>query len=270
MKFCIAVSARTSPTVPVPLGGDFAERMEYAGKLGYDAIEIHVPDCAQLDVPGLLRTRARLGVAVATLGTGTIYGSYGLSLVDPDAARRRALVERVKEFIDCAAKLDSRVTVGSIKGNIARDADRDERLGYMGQSMAEISAYAAEKGVTVLLEATNRYENNVLNTAGDVRRFIEKHRLANTLILLDAFHANIEEGSVVGGIRDAGGFLGHVHFADNNRQYPGAGCFRFEDFNTALRQSGYDGYLSVECLPLPDGAAAAEKSMAFFRRHFGK
>ena len=35
-----------------------------------------------------------------------------------------------------------------------------------------------------------------------------------------------------------------------------------------IRDVGYDGVLSVEVFPLPDGETAARKSIEFFQKHF--
>ena len=120
----------------------------------------------------------------------------------------------------------------------------------------------------VLLEATNHFENNVLNTGRDVHDFIERYALKNVQVLIDSFHVNIEERSVAGGLRDAGEYLGHIHFGDNIRWYPGAGAFDFDAFCQGIRDVGYDGVLSVEVFPLPDGETAARRSIEFFQKHF--
>lgn len=52
MKYCVAANMAGSPTTPVPLSGDFCEQMRKAHEMGYDAIEIHVPDVSVLDIPG--------------------------------------------------------------------------------------------------------------------------------------------------------------------------------------------------------------------------
>lgn len=69
------------PTTPVPLSGDFCEQMRKAHEMGYDAIEIHVPDVSVLDIPAIQACMRETGMEVATLGTGTIYGRYGASSV---------------------------------------------------------------------------------------------------------------------------------------------------------------------------------------------
>ena len=193
MKYCVAANMAGSPTTPVPLSGDFCEQMRKAHEMGYDAIEIHVPDVSVLDIPAIQACMRETGMEVATLGTGTIYGRYGLHLCDADEQRQQELFERVCAFIDCAAQLNARVTIGSIKGNIRPDEDREKHLDILGKALKRIDDYAGQKNVTVLLEATNRYENNVLNTGAQLADMIQGYALKHTRALMDAFHMNIEE-----------------------------------------------------------------------------
>lgn len=263
MKYCVAANMAGSPTTPVPLSGDFCEQMRKAHEMGYDAIEIHVLDVSVLDIPAIQACMRETGMEVATLGTGTIYGRYGLHLCDADEQRQQELFERVCAFIDCAAQLNARVTIGSIKGNIRPDEDREKHLDTLGKALKRIDDYAGQKNVTVLLEATNRYENNVLNTGAQLADMIQGYALKHTRALMDAFHMNIEEAQGARGLLDARDVLGHIHFADNNRLYPGGGCFDFQALAQSIREIGYDGMLSVECLPFPDGDEAARRACAF-------
>lgn len=70
----------------------------------------------------------------------------GLHLCDADEQRQQELFERVCAFIDCAAQLNARVTIGSIKGNIRPDEDREKHLDILGKALKRIDDYCrAEK-----------------------------------------------------------------------------------------------------------------------------
>lgn len=265
----MAIGKETSPSTPLLLGGDFIKNMETAKQLGYDAVEMHTPNPEVLDTNKINEARKRLGMFVATLGTGMIYGKFGLYLMDQNEDNQKKLVGMVREFIDIAAKIGSKVTIGSIKGNVPKGGDREKYLDTMGKNLQFISNYAVQKGVTVLLEATNHFENNVLNTGKDVFGIIEKFSLKNIEVLMDTFHINIEERSLKTCLKDAGKYLGHIHFGDNTRMYPGSGAFNFDAFCKSIIDVGYDGVLSVECFPLPDGMAAAKETIEFFKKQFG-
>ncbi len=90
----------------------------------------------------------------------------------------------------------------------------------------------------------------------------------NVKLLADLFHMNIEEADLAGAIRAAGAHVGHVHLADSNRRPAGCGHTDFAPVAAALREAGYGGYVSAECLPYPDSTAAARATMDAFDRFF--
>jgi sugar phosphate isomerase/epimerase len=268
MKYVIAIGKETSRTTPLLFSGDFIKNMELAKELGYDGVEIHTADPDEINIVGINEARKRLDMSVATIGTGAIYGKYGLHLMDQNEGNKNRIVSMVKNFIDVAAEIESKVTIGSIKGNVPKGEDRKKFLETMAINLKALSEYAVLKGVSILLEATNRYENNVLNSAKDVVEMIEKYNLKNTEVLIDTFHINIEERSLKNCVKDAGEHLGYIHFGDNTRMYPGSGTFDYDTFCGSIIDFGYDGVLSVECFPQPDGLTAAKETINFFSKYF--
>jgi sugar phosphate isomerase/epimerase len=93
-------------------------------------------------------------------------------------------------------------------------------------------------------------------------------RSKNVKLLVDLFHANIEERSIASGLRLAGAQLGHVHFADSNRQAIGFGHTDLNPIVEALSEISYKGYVSAEILAVPDPDAAAARTMASFKKWF--
>ena len=66
-------------------------------------------------------------------------------------------------------------------------------------------------------------------------------------IVADLFHMALEEEDIPEAILQNGRYLGHVHLADSNRRLPGQGATDFRAALTALRQVGFEGWLSFEC-----------------------
>lgn len=269
MKYSIACGLVTGPTTPLLFGGDFCSSIRKAHELGFDAIEIHIPEIDDLDISSIKKECSDNNVFVSTLGTGTIYGKYGLYLMDQNEERRDNLITRVKRFIDVAAEIGSKVTIGSIKGNVPKGENREVYLNTMGETLSLLSAYAGDRGVKILLEATNRFENNVINTAKDIVSMIETYNLENVEGLMDSFHINIEEKEMSRCLFEAGRHLGHIHFGDNIRTYPSSGSFLWDIFCGEIKACGYDGVLSAECFPVPSGEEAAIETIKFFRKYFG-
>ncbi len=268
MNYCVAIGTVVNPSVPTPLGGDFIEAIRKAATIGYDAVELHIPSVSYIDIPTIKRCCEANQVKVATLGTGTILSHFGLSLIDTDPVRQKTLVRMVEDYIDLASKLECKVTIGSIKGTIKDVTQKKVAVERLGVVMEELSEYAGRRHVTLLLEATNRYENAVLNRGQEVCDLIEKYNLKHVELLLDSFHANIEEPDIRHCIKPLMSHLGHIHFADNTRWYPGAGCFDFSPFVKQIKNNNYRGVLSVECLPLPNGDEAAKKALEFLHNNF--
>ena len=119
----------------------------------------------------------------------------------------------------------------------------------------------------LLYEPLNRYETNLLNRQLDAAQFLEARKVANVKLLCDLFHMNIEEVSNAATLRACGRHVGHVHFADSNRQAIGFGHTDAASVIVALKDIGFAGYLSGEILPLPDSEAAAAQTIKAIRTH---
>jgi D-psicose/D-tagatose/L-ribulose 3-epimerase len=108
------------------------------------------------------------------------------------------------------------------------------------------------------IEPLNRFETYFLNSLSDTARFVDEANHPNLRMMADTFHANIEEKDPVGAIRSAGGRIAHVHVSENDRSTPGEGHVPWEGVFSALREIGYDGWLTVEAFgrAMPEVAAA--------------
>lgn len=130
----------------------------------------------------------------------------------------------------------------------------------------ELAAYAAERGTNLLLEPLNRYEQHFLKQQAEGARVIEEAgNPAGLGLLSDFFHMHIEETSTPDTLRQYGKYTKHVHMADNTRKQPGSGDIDFEAGLSALKEIGYDGYLSWECGLLGDPKEALSNSVQYVR-----
>src|SRR5262249_7303304 len=121
----------------------------------------------------------------------------------------------------------------------------------------------------LLFEPLNRYETNMVNHLRAGARLVGVGlSTQNVLLLADLFHMNIEEKDLAETIRVSQGLIGHVHFVDSNRCPAGMGHIDYPPIVTALREIGYDGFLSAEALPVPDSDGAAAQTISWFRRYF--
>lgn len=171
----------------------------------------------------------------------------------------------MRQYIDMARKLEADIVIGWVKGNVPKGGKREKYLDRLAKNLRLLAAYGAERNVRLNLEVINRYEVNIFTTARETVDFLEKYQLDNCYVHLDTFHMGIDECDPVEAIRTARGRLGYFHLADNSRRCPGSGQFDFSRILNALEEVGYDGYLSVECLPWPTGEEAARKAILFLK-----
>ena len=86
-------------------------------------------------------------------------------------------------------------------------------------------------------------------------------------MVLDFFHVNIEDGPVAETILVAGDKLRHIHLADSNRQAPGTGHIDFVQVVRSLKSIGFDGYLSVDIVPIkPDWQTLLKESIDYMKQ----
>ena len=138
-------------------------------------------------------------------------------------------------------------------------------MAYLVEALQVCSAVAATEGVRFALEPLNRYETDLIHSVEDGLDLIRRVGAENFGLLLDTFHMNIEEPSIEDSIRACGERVFHFHVADSNRWPPSAGHLDFRSILAALRETGYDGYVSGEFMPVPDAEAGAQRAIEHLR-----
>lgn len=251
---------------PCVFWDDLADGCARAAELGFDAVEIFPPVAETLNASSTARLLASHGLKCAAVGTGAGWVRHKLRLTDPDAAVRRQAVEFINAIIDVGGELGAPVIIGSMQGRWGDGVTREQAVQWLGEALAALAGRAARRGVLVLYEPLNRYETNLFNRQGEAAAFLRTLTAPNVKLLCDLFHMNIEEASMADALRAVGPLVGHVHFADSNRQAIGWGHTDMKPIMAALREIKYDGFLSAEVLPLPDSIAAARQSIESFRR----
>ena len=240
--------------------GDWKDAARFMSSLGYDGIELAIRNPNDVDISALQAVLEKHRLKLAAIGTGQAYFDENISLSDDDKKQRAKAVTRLKDHIDLAGSFDAHVIVGLIRGHLGKEpADREKRFSYFQESVTEVLEYANKKNITIIIEPVNRYECDYFNRAEEIRNFISESGYTNMGILLDTFHMNIEEKSLYDTIMESHPFVKHIHIADSNRWYPGAGHIAFPEIIKALKEIDYKGYLSGEMLPLPDLNTAIKK-----------
>ena len=264
-RIAIAVSQGAAMHEPVLYRGGLESSFDYAKKLGYDGVELHIRDPYEVDSQALLSRQQETGVRIAAVATGLAARVDGLSLADKDEDRRKEAVHRVKGHLQLSSLFGCPVILGSIRGNVPSPGQRKEHISRLRTSILELAKEMEDKDSYLVFEVINRYENNYFNTAWETAQFINSLPTKKVKLHLDTFHMNIEEKDPLKAISESGALLGHFHLADNTRWYPGSGTIHFPAILRQLSQSGYTGWLSMEYLPLPTEEQAAQEGLAYIR-----
>ena len=91
----------------------------------------------------------------------------------------------------------------------------------------------------------------------------------NFRMMLDVRSASDDERPIPDLIRQSASYLAHFHANDDNGRGPGAGNADYAGISAALREIGYDGYLSVEVFDFqPDPETIARGSLKTLREYF--
>lgn len=263
VTICLVPEARQGPFV---YHQGLADGCARAAKLGFHGVEIF-PPAASAVKPAELKTLLRKHrLQVAAIGTGAGWLTKQWSLTSPDSAIRRKAIQFISQMIDLASQLSAPVIVGSMQGRVQSGIERSQALGWLADGLRKLSLRAAESRQVLLYEPLNRYETNLINRIDSAAEWLDEQSLEHVRVLADLFHTNIEQADVAAAIVRCGSRLGHLHFADSNRQAVGLGHTRMAPIIKALRKVGYEGYLSAEILPLPSSDQASEQTIQSYRK----
>jgi len=263
LKLSIVLSTQPASFSALVYKGQLAGNIAKIKSLGYDGVELAVRDPGPLDISALNSLLAKHHLPVPAIGTGQAFGEEGLSFTHPDASIRRKAIDRVKSHLSLADKLGAIVIIGLVRGKKGLDTSDDEVEHWLVEAIIECAS--ENETVKLAIEPINRYETDLINTVASGLRLVDTIGLDNVGLLLDTFHMNIEEPSMIESMVAASDRLFHFHIADSNRWYPGAGHIDFADIVNTLSSIGYQGFVSAEILPLPDPDTAAKKTVEYMR-----
>lgn len=261
-----------TPEVPAPvpvalLAGSLEQKLVKAAGLGYEGVELITTDPASIDRDALRSLLSASGLRVSAIASGGMAFAAKLTLLHADPGSASLARERLDQMIQLAADLGAPVvTVGSFRGRTVGNAAESKQ--QLAAILRRAGGLAGSCGVRLALEPLNRYEADLLHTAAETLAFLNEVDEPAVGILLDTYHVNIEERSWTEPYRQvmAAARLYYVHLSDNNRLAPGQGHIDFRAILRALREVGYDGWLTAELFPQPDADSAARLTADAMRR----
>jgi D-psicose/D-tagatose/L-ribulose 3-epimerase len=233
--------------------------LEKLKEIGYDGVEVPIFDLDQAKWKTWSKRLDDLGLE-RTANT-VIAPEHNPVSADPKI--RQAAYQHMQGVVDSCATVGSpilcgphQVALGVFTGKGATEDEWKRSVEHLHR----VAEYAEPAGVTLAEEVVNRFELYHLNTLEQGIRLVDEIGHANCKLHLDTFHAHIEEKNTGDAIRRAGARIAHVHISENDRGVPGTGSVAWDGTFDALRDIGYDGWLTVEAFGnfLPNLAAATK------------
>lgn len=185
---------------------------------------------------------------------------------NPDEKIRRDIVRRAEKSMKVANELGSRVIA------IWPGSDPVPKRGYWNawryfiDTVIQIARKARDYGMLVALEYK---PENIIYNVDSTLRAIEQISMDNVGALIDTGHAIIAKEDLETAVDMLGRKLFFVHIDDNpgdwDRDMPPGTVHNFEPFIRALRDVGYDGFLSLDLFS-EDPVADAKRSKEYLER----
>ncbi|MET8266690.1 sugar phosphate isomerase/epimerase family protein [Micromonospora arida] len=234
-----------------------AELIPRIAAFGFDAIELPIEQPGDWDP---IRTRdllAEHGLVAAGVCAVT---PPGRELVDAAPAVVESTVAYLKGCVASAAAVGAGCVGGPAYASVGRTwrmspTARAACYADFRRALAPVAEQAGELGVSIGVEALNRYETSVVNTIEQTIELIDGLP-PNVGIMIDTYHMNIEEADPYAALAVAGRHIKHVQVSGTNRGAPGADHFDWPRFFTVLRDTGYQGAICIESFTAENEAIA--------------
>ncbi len=215
--------------------------IEKAAQTGFDFLEIPLLDPADF-------AAAQHRAALEYFGLGS-----SCSLTLPRDAHMPAQPQAAKDFLfrvfDQMELLGSRYLTGCIGyalGVQTGAAPTALERAQVAQTLREVALEAHSRGITLALEACNRYETYMYNVLADTHSTVLETGAPNLFVHADTYHMNIEEEGFYTPLVSVADKLDYVHMSESHRGLVGTGTVNWPEVWRGLEDAHFAGSLVLE------------------------
>jgi sugar phosphate isomerase/epimerase len=240
----------------------FADACQAIRKIGYTGIEIAPFTLAERpsDISAAQRAEYRTQMADAGL---TFVGLHwlmvspkGLHVTTPDAGLRRRSWDHIRDLIDLCADLgpDGVMIFGSPKQRSTTGGlTPAEATKNFTDGLAAVAPHAANRGVTVLVEALPANQADIVLTLAEAVQIVRQIDSPGVRTMFDVHNA-VDEAEPHAALVDRYfDYIRHVHVNEIDGRHCGAADYDFAPVLETLARRGYRGWVSLEAFDFTPG-----------------
>ncbi len=229
---------------------------------GFDIVELPVEQLGDWSPERAAEVLAEHGLG-ASIAVAMAPGRELCGADDGTIATTQAFL---RECLDVAATVGAGAIAGPIYTSTGRTwridpGERRRLYAELRESLAPVCDHAGSLGLKVAIEPLVRYETSFINTVEQALEAIDGLPPEACGLLIDTYHANVEEKDVGDAYRLAGDRLAHVHASANDRGAPGSDHIDWPGVRDALRDVGYDGTVVIESFTAENETIATAASI---------
>jgi D-psicose/D-tagatose/L-ribulose 3-epimerase len=250
----------------------FGRQCELAAQLGYAGLEL-APFTLGEDtyrMPAGERAAVRAACADAGVAISGLHwllvAPKGLSITTADRTVRERTIDVMRRLIGLCADLGGDYLVHGSPAQ--RQTGGDPEAAARGEAAwAAVAADAQAAGVIYCIEPLAPRETDFVNTVADAATVLQ--RIGNPALrtMIDTSAAALAEAEPVATVIERWlptGLVAHIQLNDSNRRGPGEGKDAFAPVLSALKRTGYAGWLAMEPFDyIPDGPTCAARSIGY-------
>jgi len=257
-------------------GWEWERQCRFIAEVGYEGIEVapftladRIGDVSAERLAELRRVAEDHGLQIIGLHW-LLAKTEGFHLTTDDSAVRAATADYLVELGAACAALGGRVMVFGSPGqrSLQPGVTPERAMENAAEVFRSCLPNFADAGVEICIEPLTDQETDFLNTCADAVELIERVNEPNFTLHQDVkAMAGAETEPMPEIIERYRDYTSHFHANDVNLRGPGMGEIDFHPIFRALKESGYDGWVSVEVFDYEPGAETiARESLNYMRQ----
>jgi len=258
----------------------FADACRAIRKIGYEGIEIAPFTLAEdpATIPAQKRREYRSIIESEGLRFVGLHwlmvSPKGLHVTTPDASLRARSWQHIRNLVDLCSDLGANgmMVFGSPKQRATTDGlNRDQATRHYGEGLASVAPHAAERGVTILVEALPKGQCDVVQTLDEAASIVREIASPGVRTMFDTHNAVDEVEPHAALVEKHYDVIRHVHVNEMDGRYCGAGSYDFKPVLGVLRRRNFPGWVSLEAFDFTPGAEKlANDSLRYLESEIAK